>query len=160
MSAKITISGLKDLRKTLDSLPPEARKSLWSGMQQGGTVILRSIRSRVPASYKSLKKALDKRFRKGSKSKPLVAKIGAGVGKRQPKPERPKGRGVGITKDNVHWALLGTLKRFTRRGRKPRGAMPPILADIVAEGFAASEEAAMQKIEAVVAQKLAAKGVK
>jgi len=50
----------------------------------------------------------------------VQAKVGYGVGRRRGRSH--SGPGVGISKQNVHWAVLGTDERFTASGAR-RGRM-------------------------------------
>lgn len=133
-----------------------------AGISKGMTIIARGIRKAIPPKAKSVKKTVGQRFKKTKEKHKFDAKVGLGVGKRTKSPERrPNARGVGISKENVHWWELGTKERFYKRygvdvptGRMPKG--PPV----VREGFHATKTQARKVIIATIKAKIKAEAKK
>lgn len=153
---KVLHAGLK---AALKPLAKEMRKAV--SASGASTELKRSARKAVGARFTK-----DKRKKKGDQQ----AKVGLGVGKRSKKPQREAGRkGVGLSKENIHWATLGTanrrLKKGSQRGPKaghPTGRMPPVLEHVtdqaLAVGAPAAVDAAKQKMKAVLLKGFSKKG--
>ena len=142
------VTGDKKLERRLTAVKgPIARRVMVQGIRAGMAEVREAIRSEVP--YPSVRRAIGSRFKSNKGSNNYRAVVGGGVGRRNKK--RPSRRGgVGIAKENVHWYLLGTSKRFSRFG--DRGAMPPN--DAVKRGFNKSAPAAMAAVRKKITQEL------
>ncbi len=163
MATKI-LTGDKELDRKLDKLANKtARKVAAAGIRAGMRVIARAIKSEVPPSMKEVKKSIGFRFRRNTRKGDglVLAKVGAGVGKKRPKGQRKKrpscigrkkaqrgsrpGRpGVGLGRA-PHWPLLGTVPRIQCTTLRKTGIMPAVGA--VKLGFAKSESAAIGAIK-------------
>ena len=153
---RVVATGFEEINKTFHGLSGAARAGLKKGINRGGTVLVRGIRSQIPVRLKSAKRAIGWRFAKakgGAEKGNLVAKVGAGVGKQVPPSARQGKPGVGLGKFNIHWAIMGTAQRRHRSGH-PTGAMPPILAGIVQTGFKQATPQALQVIHDTTLQHL------
>ncbi len=175
-----TLTGDKELIRKLNGLSRSgAKKAARAGLNAGATPVLKAARAAVnsaspPAGstgpgWDSLKKtarrALKKRFVKGK----LDVKVGFGVGSSKSKAAKAKRmtaherstygqggaglvRGVGISEANIHWFVLGTSERRTKKRRT--GSIRPVLADVVPnatmQSAGASVEAARRKIAEVI----------
>lgn len=170
MSAVIT--GDKEIDRALENLEKKgARKVMRNGVSKGLRVIVKGIKSEVPSQYKDAKKAIGGSFKKakgGDANGQIQAKAGAAVGmklktlktreakQKDKRAKAGKSKGsVGLGALNIHWAILGTKKRtrtkiggFLKdsRGDKTTGKMPPILGQVVIDGFNKSEGAALAVI--------------
>jgi len=94
-----------------------ARKAITAGQR----LVVSAIKREIPGSLKDAKAAIGSKFRR-AKTGQVSARVGAAVGKKQEARTRRKSGGVGIGAANIHWAILGTGQRFTRKGYA-RGAM-------------------------------------
>lgn len=65
-----------------------------------------------------------------SMKKPRPPRVGYSVGKQRARPHT--GPGVGLSKVNIHWAVLGTQERRTRRGRST-GRMSAFLRGVASQ---------------------------
>jgi len=83
---------------------------------------------------------------------PVVAKVGLGVGKRKKPPPRTRS-GVGVSKQNIHWFVLGTKERVTKTG-KPRGKIEPMLSGIVGRRLSTLSEKIHQGMTDVLKQQI------
>lgn len=168
-----SITGVKELDKALRALAEsKIKKVARSAISKAMRVIAKEIKKQIPPKYKGLKKAIGSRFAKpktGNQKHITMARAGAAVGitkaKQKKAAEQEKSRrqgakkpGVGLSANNIHWAILGTKDRrtgektFRRKGGnvkkptgnavKPTGRMPAILRGIVKRGFGAAEGAA------------------
>lgn len=150
------VSGDKELEALFARLADKtATKAEKAGVRAALTPLSRAIRSAInsspaPSAVKRAARATVGRSMKRAKSGIgkgyTTAKAGFGVGKQTAKQKEKaserakKGRGVGLSKANIHWAVLGTKKRSTRKG-KSTGAMPPLLEDVTQRAFSAAQRA-------------------
>lgn len=106
---KLTAIALRGgMRKTARKMRPILRESTPS--RRIGKALARSLAYRV----------------KTYKGTITSAKFGLGVGRKKRVAKSGKARnrpGVGLSRQNIHWAVLGTDERQTRKGAY-RGAMP------------------------------------
>jgi hypothetical protein len=136
------LSGDRELKKKMDALDKAVSNRISKRALSVGTKILaKAIKSQIPASQKSARKAIGasvQRPRKGKFKGFTFAKAGAGVGMKKEKRQRmnaqakfnrkSKRKGVGIGVSNIMWLLEGTDPRFTgtervgahKRGNKQR----------------------------------------
>jgi hypothetical protein len=113
------------------------------------------------------RKTLGKRLKKTG-GDDYVGKAGFGVGKaskaKKAKAAKRAGdksrRGVGVSANNIHWFVLGTAERKTKKGHAT-GAIEAMLAGFVAKASQSSSsritEAARKKITQVLAAEAAKK---
>ncbi|MSR60295.1 MAG: hypothetical protein EXS05_22085 [Planctomycetaceae bacterium] len=176
-----TVTGLPELdRKLKDLADKTVNKAMRAGFGAGLRVIVKGIKSEVPAQYKDAKRAIGGRIDKkgGANRDEVRARAGVGVGMKKEKIDkasakqkgkRAKRKGVGIGARNLHWFILGTAERSTgskRTGSHKAGAvsqrkltgkpvhstgrMPPELAGITKGGFRKSEQTAIQTIRSKI----------
>jgi len=174
----VTITGDRTLDRKLKSIANKtAKKAMRAGVRAGLGVIVKAIKSEVPANMKDAKRAIGSRFGKNKTSGVVEAKAGAGVGIKFKKirkqdskqKEKRKGRpGVGVGARNIQWFILGTAaretgsKRVRTKGSTERektgnpvhstGTMEAQMPDIVKAGTAKSESAAVEKIRSKIAE--------
>lgn len=141
------IEGLDTIQRRLEAVGKAAPRIAAAGIRAGLGEITKGIRSELPPEYKHLSPAIQHRFKRKDRRGRLVAKSGAGVGKKRiPKRKHAEDGGVGLSSQNIHWGILGTGERVTRKRRQRRGKMPPILGDVVEQGFNRAQSAAEAKI--------------
>ena len=120
---------VKELFKEMTST--DTIRTLHTAMMKAGRIVRDEARKQVPGKWKKIKKDIRARSKKprgedgGPKSLKII-KVGWQVGRsRDETKEKPrgKGRGVGISGNNIHWFVLGTDLRFTGfyRGRRTSG---------------------------------------
>lgn len=160
--AKPVLTGDKEIDKLLRELANEGiSKAAKSAVTKGMRVVAKSQKNKVPPQYKHVKKLIGSRFNKVKKGKQAgtqQAKAGFGVGKkgktakklRQSRKGR-KGGGVGLSLNNIHWAVLGTEERTTKDGH-PTGKMPKVLENVVPDGT----QAALGEVKAKIVESLKA----
>jgi len=137
MAKAVMITGDKELDKTLSRLTGAVQKRVvYAGLRKAGPIMSKAIKQRVPSRYKMARAAIGWRFDTARKSKKGIAgaRAGAGVGKKTKARERHMEKaearagssrpGVGISRQNIHWFLLGsdTRRQYTtgrRTGRMP-----------------------------------------
>ena len=138
------LTGDKELDRNLRRASGLIQKRVMTKAIRAGLGEVRNaIKSEVkPASVKRSIASKFKRRKGGDRGYRAVA--GGGVGKRN-KGKAPTRGGVGISKNNVHWYLMGTAQRSTKSGSN-RGRMPGVAA--VVRGFAKSGTKAIAKIQA------------
>jgi hypothetical protein len=137
------LEGLEPLLKRMTILTERGQVSvLRSALRGGMKIIATQMKADLSPKVKQAKRAIKSRFEKARGNRPMVAKVGVGVGKRR-KPKTGEIRkvrheglsaGVGIGPQNIHWWVAGTKQRTTgKQGRKGkltgnafmnRGAMP------------------------------------
>lgn len=116
-------------RKLAALASKEQRRIVRKAMTAGLAVGRKAIRSEVsalpisPQLKRALRTTIASSFKRDRRITQHAARVGMGLGKR--KPARRSGKndtGVGISKHNVHWFLLGTKTRTvkTLRGRRLR----------------------------------------
>ena len=66
-----------------------------------------------------------------------AGKAGFGVGKSPIKPATT--RGVGISYRNIHWLVLGTQDRYTKKG-KYTGRVPPLFKGLMSQAYNSARE--------------------
>lgn len=132
------ISGLQGLKRTLNDLGHETGpKAAIAATRAATRAVLKGIKSEVPVKLRQAFGSKVKKFRSGF----VTAKAGAGVGKRKAAKSRNGKSGVGISKNNIHWWVLGTGVRKNKKGNN-RGRMPAH--PVVKRGASKSESQAIQ----------------
>jgi hypothetical protein len=153
-----SITGDKALDRKLKRLATSGqRKILRSALGKGLTVLGRGIRNAIDPDQKSAKKTVGSRNKKNKKTGLHEAKVGLGVGKHsKSKKQRDSNRpGVGISKNNIHWLVLGTKERKREKGKGgSTGRMPPVGILWVKRGVAASQGEAFRMMQQTARQKL------
>lgn len=120
---------VKELFKEMTST--DTIRTLNTAMMKAGRIVRDEARKQVPGKWKKIKKDIRARSKKprgedgGPKSLKII-KVGWQVGRSRDETKeesRGKGKGVGISGNNIHWFVLGTKKRFTGyyRGRRTGG---------------------------------------
>jgi len=99
----------------------------------------KKIKAKVPSSLKSVRRSIGSSVKKqgsGADRGIVKAKAGAGVGKKNKKPEGGTKGGLGIEAANVHWYILGTKDRKQKTSGRDTGKMPehPIVQEAMASG--------------------------
>lgn len=145
----VTITGDKELQQLFRRMGRSGvRRATRSGVSKGGRVAAKAIKQRIPGRYKDARRAIGSRLLKKDEVKgdEIAAKVGGGVGKSRAKQKDRSGRdGVGLSKANIHWAILGTDERFWKtpvvggKNPHPTGRMPPILAGVVRQAVSQSK---------------------
>ena len=151
----VSITGHQAIDRRLKRLATTGQRRVGRAMVGAMmTEISRGIRNAIPPSQKSVKKTLGRKSGKDKKTGVYQAKVGLGVGKRSKssKQRDPKKPGVGISKQNVHWFILGTTERVRKKGGRT-GRMPKA-PDWVKQGYAASRVQAVAKAQAVGRRKV------
>lgn len=143
--SELTVTGDKEIDRKLKHLASSGqRRVARAGTSKMQTILLRGIRNAVPPNYKSAKKTLGRRNKKNKKTGEYESKIGFGVGKRtKSKVSRdPKKPGVGISKRNIHWLILGTKhSRAVGEGWLEQG-----IKSVEAEAIRAGQEVMREKV--------------
>ncbi len=169
---------VKALQAGLDQFKESVqRKIARAALKQGMTVVNKAVKRGIPARWKDIKKLIGQRLLKRAAGEEIAGKVGVAVGgagragsgkgdkfKAKKKKDRTGHAGVGVAAQNVHWFILGTAARMTKRStmRHPQdgqylrgkgtegghstGTMPPQVPDIVRLGFERSYSAALAKI--------------
>lgn len=134
----MSVDGAEAIARKLQKLATEgADKAAISGSRAAAKEFEKGIKDAIPGQYRSARKAIGRRVRKVRGE--VVAKVGAGVGKRSATTKaRKKSGGVGLSKNNIHWAILGVKARQTKQG-KNRGKHGAFLAGIVQQGASNAE---------------------
>ena len=144
----VFVTGDEELDKALRLIGGKiAARVVVKGVRAGMGEIRKAIRAEIP--HASARRAIAHKFKKKKKRNDYWAVVGGGVGKRNKGKGGTRG-GVGISKQNIHWYLMGTKGRQSSRGY--RGAMPAHPA--VRRGFAKSGSVAMAKVQQKVRTEL------
>lgn len=118
----LILTGIKEVDDRLKEMKTAAaNRAARAGLNAGGRVLLKGIKTDIPSRYKDAKRAMGMKTKmeKGGPNKGhTVTKVGAAVGKKKPNANmtKRKRRGVGIGLRNIHWFLLGTKERFIKGG--------------------------------------------
>jgi hypothetical protein len=157
MISKISsnITGDKKIDRKLKRLAKSGQKRIArAALGKALTVLARGVRNAIDPKQKSAKKTVGTKNKKNKKTGIHEAKVGFGVGKQPKKKQRGNRPGVGISKTNIHWLLLGTKNRTTEKG-KSTGAMPPVGKGWLKNGLKAAEPEAFRVMQETVKTKLA-----
>jgi hypothetical protein len=142
------IASLTALKDTIQSNTTE--KSLKKASQ----VTRRAIKAQVPVSTKWAKRMVGIFVGLKIRNKEWQSKVGLGVGKRtksntesrrsgnntyKSKDGSIKFKGVGISVSNIHWPVLGTKSRSSKRPKRSTGAMQQMIPDAVINGWNGSK---------------------
>lgn len=125
-----------------------APKAAMSGLRAYARETEKGIKDAIPGQYRDARKTTGRKVRKNGDE--VVAKVGLGVGKQSAsKKPRKRSGGVGLSKNNIHWAVFGVSDRRTKSG-KYRGRHDGFLAGVVKTGASNAElRAALAAREAV-----------
>ena len=147
----MSLSGrLNEMTRKLDGLVREgAIKAAVAGARAATKEIEKGIKDAIPGQYREARKAIGRKVKRKGKTE-VIGKVGAGVGKKRKKnPDRNGKPGVGLSENNIHWAILGVNDRQTEAGHN-RGRHDGFLAGIVQQGASRAEvRAAVAAREAV-----------
>lgn len=147
-------TGDKALDATLAALGGKiAAKAMKSGLRSSVAVIAKAIKSDMP---KGLRKTIGSKFKDFARGK-IIAKAGAAVAKPQTESKRRNRPGVGISANNIHWWMLGTKVRHTKKGVN-RGAMPAF--GTLPISYAKSRQSALDKFKLQVARTIERESIK
>jgi hypothetical protein len=150
-----TITGDKALDRKLKRLATSGQKRIArAALGKALTVLARGIRNAVDPKQKSAKKTVGTKNKKNKKTGVHEAKVGFGVGKKtkSKKQRDPKKGGVGISKENIHWLILGTTERHRDDGAAT-GKMQKA-PDWMKKGIKASEADAFRVMQTTAREKL------
>lgn len=118
----VVVTGQREIDRKLASLKTRKAKSITrTGVTKMMRVIVRGIKAEVPGNVKDLKRTIG--YSVKTESNEIVGKAGPSVGKSRGKVRtRTKKRGVGISRQNAHWFVLGTKNMPSQApGMVPRG---------------------------------------
>ena len=116
------VTGHKAIDRRLRHLARKsANKAARAGLNKGVRIGAKELKKAVPSRLKSVRATIGSSVKKSKKTGVTVAKFGFAVGKsrRKKAAKRSTIAGVGISRQNVHWWVLGTSHR------SGRGKMPP-----------------------------------
>ena len=142
------IDGLSQFVRELERKKQRAAKDIGTPVLNAGLkILMEGVRGQIPPEYAQLAKLVGKRIDKSkSGNNEVIGKVGFGVGRKgRSMPKRKNHAGVGISSNNIHWLVLGTVQRQTKTGAN-RGEMPAILANCVPQGVAYSNAAAIEEM--------------
>lgn len=165
MSGGMTVTGIAELDRKLESLPQKARtKCLRPALSQALTIEVKAIKAAAPVGKTgALKRSIGKRI-KFKRDGTIVAKAGINVGSRTKASKLLKAAGVTVksvgrsaymslhntvsgVSPHGHLVALGTKQRTTKSGAN-RGVMPPN--PFVRRAAASVQSSVLSKIESVV----------
>jgi hypothetical protein len=129
------LTGDKEIDKILAGIGEvgRANRVARSGLSKAIRVIVKGMKSEVPSSAKSVKKAIKGYVRKNKRKGFTEAKVGA-VGKQTGNTkDRGSKEGVGIGSPNVHWFILGTDKRRPKKKKVMKTSLGRFMGKEVAE---------------------------
>ena len=161
----LRLTGDSALIRMLESECPKiARAAMRNALAKAARYVAKMIKAQIPADQKRLKVVIGSRNGKSRKDK-FSSKAGPGVGaafKKKVKRKGDKPKGVGISGNNIHWLVLGTDDRFTKKTKKHTGRIPragggstvSYMATIVPDGFQAAKATAGQIIRDEITVKL------
>lgn len=145
-----SITGVRELDRRLRRLDDKvARRLASAAVRSGLRLLVKEIKSGLPTELKEAKTAVGWRFKKSTTRDGKDAKVGFGVGKRSSEAKR-SGRnsgGIGITKQNVHWFVLGTPSRTQETTGRSTGRMPGILENVVPRSVLSGSAGAVRKMQ-------------
>lgn len=127
MAGERILTGDKEIDRKLKFLERRAaNRAARAGLAAGGRVLVKAIKQEVPSHLRTVKKAFGSRVKKDKRAGVTQAKAGAAVGKRpRGKPaKRSSAAGVGISRRNIHWWILGTGPRTQKKTGRATGRMP------------------------------------
>ena len=144
-NSRVELEGMAQLLRNMDELQRgPLKKATRAGLQAGMTPIAQAVKAGVNSTESShtvkriARKTVGKKLKKNKYTKVYEARVGFGVGKmtklqRKRATERHEagkgtGGGVGLSKQNIHWFVLGTEER--RAGGKTAGKRGRIDADL------------------------------
>jgi hypothetical protein len=152
-----TITGDKALDRKLRNLATSGQKRIArAALGKALTVLARGVRNAIDPSQKSAKKTVGTKNKKNKKTGLHEAKVGLGVGKqtKSKKQRDSKKGGVGISKTNIHWLVLGTKQRARDDGANT-GSMPMIGKGWLKQGIKKAEPEAFRVMQETAKAKLA-----
>lgn len=154
-----TITGEKAIDRKLKRLATSGQKRVArAALGKALTVLARGIRNAIDPSQKSAKKTVGTKNKKNKQTGLHEAKVGLGVGKRtaSKKQRDSKKGGVGISKENIHWLVLGTKDRTRwKTSGAPTGGSPPVGKDWLKKGIGASKAEAFRVMQTTARAKIA-----
>lgn len=160
--AEFIMTGIKSLDKKLDQLDRKTRNRVArSALSKGASVGAKAVKKEIPSLQKDVRKAIGHSTKKRKSSDFVTVSQFGTTGKRSAsvKKKRSASGGVGISKENVHWYLMGTKKRFHKSG-KSTGKMPAH--NVVAKGAKKAKrsiiKAMKDRAKAVLMKEVAKRG--
>lgn len=155
------LTGHKEVDKVLKNLDVKtANRIARNALGRGTRVFAKHIKKFVPAGQKRMRQAIGWKVGsgkgRGRNNGVTVAKAGAAVSKKDASRKggivvesygefRSPGTGIGIGARNIHWWLLGTGPRWTKKGQY-RGLMPKAKVQFVRLGVASGNSEAHSAI--------------
>ena len=161
----LRLTGDSALIRMLESdCPKIARKAMRNALAKAARYVAKMIKAQIPADKKRLKVVIGSRNGKSRKDK-FSSKAGPGVGAAFKKKVKRKGdthKGVGMSGNNIHWLVLGTDDRQTKKTKRNTGRIPKAgggstvawISTIVPDGFQAAKATAAQIIRDEIAVNL------
>lgn len=140
------IEGLNELQRELIAIrrkqPQIAARVLSAGLKE----VAKELKSIIPDSLAGAKATVGQRVSKSDSDQRGKVGYGVGRGNRAMSRRSKVSGGIGISANNVHWFVLGTKNRRTKRGFN-RGRMPPLLQGTLARAVASSQSAALEAMQ-------------
>lgn len=169
-----SLTGDKALDRKLAALGPKtSTKAVTAGVNAGLRAVGKAMRSAVNAADASpnlkreARKTIGSKFSKAKRGEVKgrkVAKVGFGVGRTKAKIARSqtargkrmragktKGRGVGVSAQNIHWFVLGTKERTSKSG-KAFGKIDDAFIDVTDMAIASSKQASLAAAKKKIGQ--------
>ncbi len=143
--SEFILTGVKQLDRHLKNLERKTGNRIARGaLSKGAQIGSKAVKKEIPSRQKSARKAIGWTVKK-NKQKVTEAKFGT-VGKRSASLKRGKKHsgGVGISKRNIHWLILGTGERTQKKTGKSVGKMKGV--DYVGRGAQKAKKAITQGI--------------
>ena len=137
--------GMADFQVKLLRLKRIAKKIAKRCVMDGLAESEKVVEASIPSKYAGAKQVFGRRIEtRLSSEERAVGLIGWGVGRGRMHSSQlhTVSGGVGITANTVHWFILGTKNRRTRKGYN-RGSMAPIMPGVFKRGMKASEAGAV-----------------
>ena len=131
------------------------KKAARAGINAGLVPLVKALRAAInainatdvsPKLKRQARKTVGKRFAKakgGAQKGQFVAKAGFAVGKKKRPPTKTTSRGVGVGVANIHWFVLGTDPRYTKKGHHHTGQIRNVFDGVTRIAFAGSAKASV-----------------
>lgn len=155
--------GDRGAKAAIASIAKESPSVITAGLKAMGKVVLKHAKTLVP---KSIKPHIGSGFARKKKPGERTMRVGGAVGVTSSKAKKASAKsqkrkaanrgGVGISARNVHWWLMGTKQRQTKKTKANRGIMPG-QPKIMQQAWNKSRSEAMRAMMDAVKKQLAKK---